>query len=514
VSVDLLGQLAAAGVPPATGWLLKDGVLESSRVAAASLDLGLEPPAEYDWFITLKRISGDAPLFLGLQGGGSTFLLRLDDAGTSRVEMIDGPDAANRPSVQARGVLPAGKVVSVICSVRKKGVVVSINNEILLEWTGDLKRLMYLPAPDMLAASQNLFLFARETGFQISKMSMTSAMPAVVAAPKNPPPAGKADAARSIAIDGELRSWVADEDGRQLMALDSAGNLLLVSLTERKVLKKVAAGPGASCLFPSPGFKSGWVGFQGGGSIVRVDLDRGEIGETVPTAYAADGILVIRKVAYLLVPSSGICAVDLADKKDLGNLGGNYYSAFAYEARKDRLWALSSGVLLEFDASKVGPTLKELNRKTLSEKERLELTNVVNGLGKRHPIGNLDVGQLSPRIFLDERASRIYVGAVAVKTDKPETPLGIFRNSGHSMDKEPAVRQFLGRILGRDQIIAVSPDGKWAASGTHLFNTATFTTRQELPLPTSVVVFSKESKELCYYDWVKGVLTAIDVDAK
>ena len=511
VTVDVLAALKLAGVKPATGWSLNGGILESSRAATASLDLGQEPPPEYDWLITLRRTGGQAPLLLGLQGGGSTFLLRLDDAGTSRIELVDGPDTANPPSVRPAAVLPVGKSVLLICSVRKKSVTVSIDNDILLEWKGDLKRLMYLPSPDMIAASQNLFLFSRETGFQITSMSVASAS---AGGGKPLPPEVKGDAARSIAVDGEIRRWVADEDGRQLMALDATGNLLLISLTERKILKKVAAGPGAACLSATPGFKSAWIGFQNGGSLLRIDLERGEIVESIPTAYAAEGLTVTRRVAYLLVPNSGICAVDLSDKKDLGNLGSGYYSAIAYEGRKERLWALSSGSLIEFDATKTGATLKELARKNLTDKEHAELLTTMNGLGKRHPIGGVDVGQLGPRIFLDERGARIYAGAVAVKTDLPEKPLGVFRNPAHPMDDEPAVREVLGKILGRDQILAVSPDGKWAASGSHVFNAATFASRRALPLPTTMVAFSKDSKELYYYDWAHRSIAVIDVDSK
>jgi len=247
---------------------------------------------------------------------------------------------------------------------------------------------------------------------------------------------------------------------------------------------------------------------------VRIDLDRGEIVETIPTAYAAEGLTVFRKVAYLLVPNAGICAVDLADKKDLGNLGSGFYSALAYEGRKERLWALSGGALIEFDASKSGALLKELARKNLTDKEQAELAAAMNGIGKRHPIAGPDPGQLGPRIFLDERGSRIYVGGVAVRTDGPEKAVGVYRNPAHTMDHEPAVRGFMGKILGRDQILAVSPDGKWAASGTHVFNAATFASRQELPLPTSLVAFSKDSKQVYYYDWINRVITAVDLDTK
>lgn len=516
---DLMALLATTAPNPLSGWTLADGTLESSRFASAGLDLGHEPVAEYDWRLTLRRTGGEGPLLLGLQGGGATFLLRLDDRGVTRVDTADGPAAPAPGAARPRAVLPVGKAVSIVCSIRKSGVLVTADRELLVDWKGEFTRLSYTPGEDMPPATNNLFLFSKDVGFQITAMSVeprsTGSPLRPAPSPNNAAPEIPADLARSIPVEGDLRRWVVDDEGRQILALDTAGTLQLISLGERKLTRKIAVGKGAAALFLSPGgFKSVWVGFLTGGSLVRVDLERGEIVETIPTGYPADGLAIFRKVAYCVVPGGGLGAVDLSEKKDLGYLGGSYFTTIVYEVRKDRLWGLSGGLLIEFDGSKTGPALREMNRKSLSAPERAQLTGTINALGKRHAVGGQDPVGMGPQMLLDERSGRMYVSAVAVKTDKPEATVGVFRSPAHSLASDPAVREFTGRILGRDQILAASADGKWVASGSHLFNAATFAVLRELPLPTTLVAFVRDSKELAYYDWVNHAIVTMEVEPK
>ena len=68
------------------------------------------------------------------------------------------------------------------------------------------------------------------------------------------------------------------------------------------------------------------------------------------------------------------------------------------------------------------------------------------------------------------------------------------------------------RIVG--QILAASPDGQWVASGTHLFDATTFEVRRELPLPTPLAAFSKDSRELWTFDWGKKAISVLDIATK
>jgi tetratricopeptide (TPR) repeat protein len=350
----------------------------------------------------------------------------------------------------------------------------------------------------------------------VKEIPLSDPGPAGIAAPA--PPEVPVDPERSIPLKAELRRWVVDEDGRQIVAVDAAGNLLVILPAERKVLRKAALGAGVLGLCLTPGSsRIAWVALSNkeGRKLIKVDLEKGEVVESVSTDYDAEGLVVVRKMALCLLPNGPLCAVDLAEKKDLGMVGGDAYSAMAYDVRKDRLWGLARGALVEFDGSKLGPALKELGRKNLGDRERVDVTNALGGLAKRHPIAGHDPDQLGSRMLLDERSGRIYVSGVTVKAEKPEAVLGVFRPSPHPFDKQPAVRAYLGRTLGgKDQILAVSADGKWAASPTHLYNAANYSVLKELPLPTSLLAFSKDSKELYCYDWVNRVVAIVEVAGK
>jgi hypothetical protein len=133
---------------------------------------------------------------------------------------------------------------------------------------------------------------------------------------------------------------------------------------------------------------------------------------------------------------------------------------------------------------------------------------------KRHFVTGTDGRTIWPRVQWDEKGGRLYFGTFAAKSDKPETPLGSYVAKSHSLDKDPAIAQFIAKARPTEQILAVSPDGKWVATGAHLFGAASFQVSRELPLPTSLVAFSKDSKEVCYYDWVNRVIAVMDVEAK
>lgn len=101
-----------------------------------------------------------------------------------------------------------------------------------------------------------------------------------------------------------------------------------------------------------------------------------------------------------------------------------------------------------------------------------------------------------------------------MKIEKPGVALGTHQAAAHSLEEHPAIAEFSTRTRVMDQILAASPDGKWVASGTQMFNAATFAVHKEIPLPTPLVAFSKDSKQICCFDWVIKVIAVMDVEGK
>lgn len=114
-------------------------------------------------------------------------------------------------------------------------------------------------------------------------------------------------------------------------------------------------------------------------------------------------------------------------------------------------------------------------------------------------------------LFLDRPHKRLYFNRCAMDLDHQENMLGVFQDPQHSLSQNMVVAEFLRRYPYFNQILAVSPDGKLAASGTHLFNAEDFTVIRELPVPTTAVVFSADSKTLYAADPFNGQIDPIPV---
>ncbi len=103
-------------------------------------------------------------------------------------------------------------------------------------------------------------------------------------------------------------------------------------------------------------------------------------------------------------------------------------------------------------------------------------------------------------LFLDRAHHRLYFNRCAMDVDHPENLIGVFPEVEHTLGQDNQVNEFLVRFPYYRQILAVSPDGKYACSGTHLFNAEDFTAVCELPVPTTAVAFAADSRSLYLAD--------------
>ncbi len=103
-------------------------------------------------------------------------------------------------------------------------------------------------------------------------------------------------------------------------------------------------------------------------------------------------------------------------------------------------------------------------------------------------------------LFLDPAHHRLYFNRFAMDLDHPENILGQFEDVKVSSRTNFKVNNFFNEYPYYRQILAVSPDGKYAASGTHLFNATDFTAVCELPVPSTSVVFAADSRSLYLAD--------------
>jgi len=514
---DLLELLRTRG-PLNPGWRLTGPVLESLPYNRTVLDLGAPPGAEYDWTFSLEKTSGDRGLILGLVGGGRSFVVVLDERRLYSVEAVEGPGDG-----QSRRPGPFLRLAtrSIQCAVRATGVQLSVDGTVVLDWKGDFRKLSLSPTLPREAPQSHLFLYSIDNEFKITKMLVKGVSSGPAAAPpaEEPEltlPSFKPDPERFTALESPISAWIKDPENDRIFAADRITQQVLeFSTTERKVTRKIPLDghPAALGMVPGSG-KVLWVGTGGTTrNLYKIDLDTGAITDTIPISADPVSLAVGRKYLWYLARQKIVLMVDLTERKDAEQALGNSAS-IAYDLRHDRLWGRYWDQLTEWDTSKLGPAVRENRRKSLPQQERNEIGKVLSG--KRHHSAVPVLGPSdSQTLLVDERSAKLFLGRTAVKADRPEAPLGTFTpKAPHSLAREPAVLAYAANYPGLEDILAVSPDGKWAASGTLLYRMSTLGVVRELPLPTALVAFSKDSKEIYYFDWVNKGVSSISVESK
>ena len=119
-----------------------------------------------------------------------------------------------------------------------------------------------------------------------------------------------------------------------------------------------------------------------------------------------------------------------------------------------------------------------------------------------------------PALFVDELRKRIYFNRCVMGLKDPGKIIGVFKDQEHSLRNNENLKAFFDKNPGFNQIRAVSPDGKVAASGTHLYNTDDFSIIMELPIPTSSVIFHPDNKTVYFGDLMNNQVIGFDYRKK
>jgi len=158
-------------------WQLEGGALTCAALSFARIQIPYQPSEEYDLTIVLTRRSGSDAIVIGLAGGGSQFSFNLDafsgQGGVAFLDKIEGEVPLEKNPTVVRGIqVPAGRPATLICSVRKKVVSLTLNGKKLMSWEGDCKRLS-LPPQWSIPDKKALMIGGFDTAIQISKILLT-----------------------------------------------------------------------------------------------------------------------------------------------------------------------------------------------------------------------------------------------------------------------------------------------------------------------------------------------------
>lgn len=157
-------------------WALEDRKLVGQEAEGATVMIPYQPPDEYDLAVTLTRRSGTDAIVIGLVGGNSQFELVVDGhsgkGGRSGLELVDGKFIDQYPDVVIGRQIDTNQTVTIVCSVRKAGVAVTIDSKKLIAWQGNFNRLA-MGTLYKVSNPKALFLGAYNVKLEVSKLVLT-----------------------------------------------------------------------------------------------------------------------------------------------------------------------------------------------------------------------------------------------------------------------------------------------------------------------------------------------------
>lgn len=319
------------------------------------------------------------------------------------------------------------------------------------------------------------------------------------------------DPTKGITLDGSPTRLFLTEGGDRIAALDSTANgVTVVSLSQRKVLATVYTGTDPSWMSPAPNGKGVWVSHEKAGDLVRVDLDKAAEAERIvyPDYKSVRSVGASSNYLWILPGDHSTFAIYSFSSKawvktPFAKVGT---TIFAVDGRRGRLVLLGTdGALYEVDPERLASASTSFSKlKAAPPPQTVEAEFAKLFRGQKTRVNRGYSREYTP-LFADEKNGRLYFEDRVYKSDNLEEPLAVFPATRMSDTKEATwSAQINAGPSGR--VWAASPDGRWAATGTHLFDVARRLPPVELPMPTTAMCFSKDSKTLWFFDFVNKVL--------
>jgi len=174
-SLDLLKMIDPKKDSVSGDWKLeKDALIMPAGTPTAWLQIPYTPPDEYDLRIVAARKSGTTDLFIGLVGGGKNMLLHIDGNGgtVGGIETIDGKRwDDNETTFRNQKQFGDNKPHTVMISVRKNSLTMSVDGKSLINWKADYSKLSgetNIPNP------KALFVGNWESSYEVTQIQLVT----------------------------------------------------------------------------------------------------------------------------------------------------------------------------------------------------------------------------------------------------------------------------------------------------------------------------------------------------
>lgn len=326
--------------------------------------------------------------------------------------------------------------------------------------------------------------------------------PEALKPPPGPPPLPGID------LGTRISHFISDSDGSRIFALDAkSGDLLVISLVQGKVLRKIPAGADPVRIRQFPGSQDVWVLCQLSSTLLRIDPDSGRIRETVTTKGTIRDF-VMAKGDLWWAGSGGLTLAKggSGDREILStHLAAN---SLAYDGRRDRLiW--TGEAICEADQSQLCSAAVKFARVPPSDGQgQFEAQEALKKLIKQHGRPAPALPNTSTTMFYDARSEILIDANYVYRVDKLGTAiasLGTIPPQGPVYDPAPDYS------IAYPQ--AVSKDGRWVVSGYYLMDLTKKVAPMKLPHKSPGAAFSTDLKTLIQYNAANQRLEFVSMDS-
>lgn len=172
--IDLLEKLDPKECWSQGEWLKEDGKLLSPKRFGSRIELPFSPPAEYRLTVIAEPLDSPNGLILGQRSGDHRFLTLFsfdrDESIRSAIENIDGQNVGNETTFTG-SLFRQNRLSQVIVTVRRKGVVMSVDGRTIVNWAGTPDQLSlsdYWATPN----AESLFIGAYDCRYRFHQIIM------------------------------------------------------------------------------------------------------------------------------------------------------------------------------------------------------------------------------------------------------------------------------------------------------------------------------------------------------
>ncbi|HZL71058.1 MAG TPA: trypsin-like peptidase domain-containing protein [Planctomycetota bacterium] len=325
-----------------------------------------------------------------------------------------------------------------------------------------------------------------------------------------------------IGVGGVLVRLHLDEERDRMVALDAENACVTVmTLSTRKIARTIPTGPEPADIQWTMNPDVAWVSHPGTRLFLKIDLAEGKVYDRVDWGTRYTRFAATRNHLWTFGEQSHL--LPMKDKAPVAS--PVKFAALTYDRRRDRMIGVVTSweapKLVDFAPDKVGPALKEAADIAAGGGRPKELPKLVKALEEQFktwpmPPGFEDRMPADREIFLKtDGLNRVTLDRFALKLQKMDAVTASFLIPPLPKVGSTPMIAALKRFAHLDQVKAISPDGRWAATGRHVFSLEKGGgLHLEFPVASPDAVFSADSKTVWIYDLGARAAVPLEVEPK